>query len=423
MIDMQLLRDDPDLFRVSQGRRKESVELVDEVLALDKLRRESLTRWEEARAEQKEQSAVFGKVSREEKDRLTSRLKALAEKVDLLKADADRAEERCRESAWTLSNLVSKSAPDGGEDDYKVVEKFGQIRDFEEEGFEPLDHLALGEKCGGIDMARGAKVSGARFYFLTGDIARMELALEMLGLEFGRENGFIPTITPTLVRPEIMAGTGFLNQHAEEIYRLREPDDQYLVGTSEVALAGMHADEILDLDKPLKYCGFSSCYRREAGAAGKDTHGIIRVHQFNKVEMFVYCRPEESEKMHQQMLEMEKAMISKMEVPFRVIDIAAGDLGSSASRKFDCEGWMPTQGRYRELTSTSNCTQYQARRLQVRYRNGEKNDYCATLNGTLATTRWLACILENHQLKDGRIEIPAALRPFMGGQEFILPLL
>lgn len=423
MIDMQLLRDDPDLFRVSQGRRKESVELVDEVLALDKLRRESLTRWEEARAEQKEQSAVFGKVSREEKERLTSRLKALAEKVDLLKADADRAEERCRESAWTLSNLVSKSAPDGGEDDYKVVEKFGQIRDFEEEGFEPLDHLALGEKCGGIDMARGAKVSGARFYFLTGDIARMELALEMLGLEFGRENGFIPTITPTLVRPEIMAGTGFLNQHADEIYRLREPDDQYLVGTSEVALAGMHADEILDLDKPLKYCGFSSCYRREAGAAGKDTHGIIRVHQFNKVEMFVYCRPEESEKMHQQMLEMEKAMISKMEVPFRVIDIAAGDLGSSASRKFDCEGWMPTQGRYRELTSTSNCTQYQARRLQVRYRNGEKNDYCATLNGTLATTRWLACILENHQLKDGRIEIPAALRPFMGGQEFILPLL
>ena len=423
MIDMQLLRDDPDLFRVSQGRRKESVELVDEVLALDKLRRESLTRWEEARAEQKEQSAVFGKVSREEKERLTSRLKALAEKVDLLKADADRAEERCRESAWTLSNLVSKSAPDGGEDDYKVVEKFGQIRDFEEEGFEPLDHLALGEKCGGIDMARGAKVSGARFYFLTGDIARMELALEMLGLEFGRENGFIPTITPTLVRPEIMAGTGFLNQHAEEIYRLREPDDQYLVGTSEVALAGMHADEILDLDKPLKYCGFSSCYRREAGAAGKDTHGIIRVHQFNKVEMFVYCRPEESEKMHQQMLEMEKAMISKMEVPFRVIDIAAGDLGSSASRKFDCEGWMPTQGRYRELTSTSNCTQYQARRLQVRYRNGEKNDYCATLNGTLATTRSLACILENHQLKDGRIEIPAALRPFMGGQEFILPLL
>lgn len=423
MIDMQLLRDDPDLFRVSQGRRKESVELVDEVLALDKLRRESLTRWEEARAEQKEQSAVFGKVSREEKERLTSRLKALAEKVDLLKADADRAEERCRESAWTLSNLVSKSAPDGGEDDYKVVEKFGQIRDFEEEGFEPLDHLALGEKCGGIDMARGAKVSGARFYFLTGDIARMELALEMLGLEFGRENGFIPTITPTLVRPEIMAGTGFLNQHADEIYRLREPDDQYLVGTSEVALAGMHADEILDLDKPLKYCGFSSCYRREAGAAGKDTHGIIRVHQFNKVEMFVYCRPEESEKMHQQMLEMEKAMISKMEIPFRVIDISAGDLGSSASRKFDCEGWMPTQGRYRELTSTSNCTQYQARRLQVRYRNGEKNDYCATLNGTLATTRWLACILENHQLKDGRIEIPAALRPFMGGQEFILPLL
>ncbi|MBQ5556893.1 MAG: serine--tRNA ligase, partial [Aeriscardovia sp.] len=384
---------------------------------------ESLTRWEEARAEQKEQSAVFGKVSREEKERLTSRLKALAEKVDLLKADADRAEERCRESAWTLSNLVSKSAPDGGEDDYKVVEKFGQIRDFEEEGFEPLDHLALGEKCGGIDMARGAKVSGARFYFLTGDIARMELALEMLGLEFGRENGFIPTITPTLVRPEIMAGTGFLNQHADEIYRLREPDDQYLVGTSEVALAGMHADEILDLDKPLKYCGFSSCYRREAGAAGKDTHGIIRVHQFNKVEMFVYCRPEESEKVHQQMLEMEKAMISKMEIPFRVIDIAAGDLGSSASRKFDCEGWMPTQGRYRELTSTSNCTQYQARRLQVRYRNGEKNDYCATLNGTLATTRWLACILENHQLKDGRIEIPAALRPFMGGQEFILPLL
>ena len=423
MIDMQLLRDDPDLFRVSQGRRKESVELVDEVLALDKLRRESLTRWEEARAEQKNQSALFGKEDKREKERLANELKALAEKVNLLKADADRAEEKWKESAWQLSNLVSRLAPNGGEDDYKVVEKIGQIRDFEEEGFKPLDHLTLGEKCGGIDMARGAKVSGARFYFLTGDIARLELALEMLGLEFGRENGFVPTITPTLVKPEIMAGTGFLNQHADEIYRLREPDDQYLVGTSEVALAGMHADEILNLEKPLRYCGFSTCYRREAGAAGKDTHGIIRVHQFNKVEMFVYCKPEESEKIHLELLEMEKSMLSKMEIPFRVIDIAAGDLGASASRKFDCEGWMPTQGRYRELTSTSDCTQYQARRLSIRYKDGDRNAYCATLNGTLSTTRWLACILENHQMKDGRIEIPTSLRPYMGGQEFILPVL
>lgn len=423
MIDMQLLRDDPDLFRVSQGRRKESVELVDEVLALDKLRRESLTRWEEARAKQKNQSALFEEEGKEGKIKLASALKALAEEVDLLKADADRAEQKWKESLWQLSNLVSPLAPDGGEDDYKVVEKVGRIRDFEEEGFEPLDHLALGEKCRGIDVARGVKVSGTRFYFLKGDIARLELALEMLGLEFGRENGFVPTLTPTLVKPEIMAGTGFLNQHADEIYRLREPDDQYLVGTSEVALAGMHAREILNLEKPVKYCGFSTCYRREAGAAGKDTHGIIRVHQFNKVEMFVYCKPEESEKMHLELLEMEKSMLSKMEIPFRVIDIAAGDLGSSASRKFDCEGWMPSQSRYRELTSTSNCTQYQSRRLLIRYKQEGGNEYCATLNGTLSTTRWLACILENHQMKDGSIEIPKSLRPYMGGQEFILPAL
>ena len=423
MLDIQFIRENADIVRESQRKRGESVELVDEVLSFDQLRRDTLQKYESARAEQKAAGKKVASAAPEEKAAVIAEVQDLAQKVADLKAAADEADQKYRDTAWQLSNVVEDEAPEGGEDDYIVREKHGEIRDFDAEGFTPLDHLALGELSGGIDMKRGVKVGGSRFFFLKGDIARMEVALHTMAFDLARTKGFIPTITPTLVRPEIMAGTGFLNQHSDEIYRLRMPDDSYLVGTSEVALAGMHTDEILDFsDGPVKYCGWSACYRREAGAAGKDTHGIIRVHQFYKVEMFVYCKPEDARDMHQQLLGMEKEMLNRVEVPFRVIDTAAGDLGSSASRKFDCEAWVPTQNRYRELTSTSNCDEYQARRLNVRYRKDDgSTDACATLNGTLATTRWLVAILENHQQKDGSVIIPEALRSYMGGQEVIEP--
>ncbi|RYQ56150.1 seryl-tRNA synthetase [Bifidobacterium pseudolongum subsp. globosum] len=422
MLDIQFIREHPEVVKESQRKRGESVELVDEVLRSDEVRRSSLKKFEEARAQQKEIGKQVAKAPADEKAALIAKTKELSEQVSAYKADADSANEEYTTAMWKLSNIVEPEAPEGGEDDYVVVKKVGTIRDFTAEGFEPKDHLTLGEEVAGIDMKRGVKVSGSRFYFLRGDIARLQIAMLTMAVDQAQEHDFVLAITPTLVRPEVMRGTGFLNSHADEIYRLREPDEDYLVGTSEVALAGMHEDEILDLSNgPLRYCGWSSCYRREAGAAGKDTSGIIRVHQFDKVEMFVYCRPEDSYEQHKHLLAMEEEMLGKVEVPYRVIDTAAGDLGSSAARKFDCEAWVPTQGRYRELTSTSNCTQYQARRLNIRERVENGTEPVATLNGTLATTRWLVAIMENHQQKDGSIVIPQAMRPYMGGKEVIEP--
>ena len=422
MLDIQFIREHPEVVKESQRKRGESVELVDEVLRSDEVRRSSLKKFEEARAQQKEIGKQVAKTPADEKAALIAKTKELSEQVSAYKADADSANEEYTTAMWKLSNIVEPEAPEGGEDDYVVVKKVGTIRDFAAEGFEPKDHLTLGEEVAGIDMKRGVKVSGSRFYFLRGDIARLQIAMLTMAVDQAQEHDFVLAITPTLVRPEVMRGTGFLNSHADEIYRLREPDEDYLVGTSEVALAGMHEDEILDLSNgPLRYCGWSSCYRREAGAAGKDTSGIIRVHQFDKVEMFVYCRPEDSYEQHKHLLAMEEEMLGKVEVPYRVIDTAAGDLGSSAARKFDCEAWVPTQGRYRELTSTSNCTQYQARRLNIRERVENGTEPVATLNGTLATTRWLVAIMENHQQKDGSIVIPQAMRPYMGGKEVIEP--
>ena len=423
MLDIQFIRENPEVVKESQRKRGESADLVDQVLQADRLRRDALADFESTRAEQKKMGKAVAAASAEERPAIIAQTKELAAKVSEYKETADKATEDYTTAMWKLSNIVEPEAPEGGEDDYVVVKKVGQIRDFAAEGFEPKNHLELGEGVAGIDMKRGVKVSGSRFYFLRGAIARLELAMLTMGVDQAERNGFIMAITPTLVRPEIMAGTGFLNSHAEEIYRLREPDEQYLVGTSEVALAGMHKDEILDLSHgPLKYAGWSSCYRREAGAAGKDTMGIIRVHQFNKVEMFVYCKQEESYEQHQKLLAMEQEMLGKVEVPYRIIDTAAGDLGSSAARKFDCEAWVPTQERYRELTSTSNCTEYQARRLNIRERTEDGSTRpVSTLNGTLATTRWLVAILENHQQKDGSVVIPAALRPYMGGREVIEP--
>ena len=422
MLDIQFIREHPEVVKESQRKRGESVELVDEVLRSDEVRRSSLKKFEEARAQQKEIGKQVAKAPADEKAALIAKTKELSEQVSAYKADADSANEEYTTAMWKLSNIVEPEAPEGGEDDFVVVKKVGTIRDFAAEGFEPKDHLTLGEEVAGIDMKRGVKVSGSRFYFLRGDIARLQIAMLTMAVDQAQEHDFVLAITPTLVRPEVMRGTGFLNSHADEIYRLREPDEDYLVGTSEVALAGMHEDEILDLSNgPLRYCGWSSCYRREAGAAGKDTSGIIRVHQFDKVEMFVYCKPEDSYEQHKHLLAMEEEMLGKVEVPYRVIDTAAGDLGSSAARKFDCEAWVPTQGRYRELTSTSNCTQYQARRLNIRERVENGTEPVATLNGTLATTRWLVAIMENHQQKDGSIVIPQAMRPYMGGKEVIEP--
>ena len=413
MIDIKLLREDPDRVRASQRARGEDEGVVDAVLSADDRRRASLTEFERLRAEQKSMGKQVAQAQGEEKHALLTKTKHLAAQVKSLQADADAAEEELGTLIRQIGNVVEPGVPVGGEDDYEVLETVGEVPAFD---FEPRDHLELGEMLGAVDMERGAKVSGSRFYFLTGVGARLELALLNMGIAQAVEHGFTPVITPTLVKTDVMAGAGFIDKHSEEVYRLAD-DDLWLTGTSEVALAGFHADEILDLSAgPKRYAGWSACYRREAGSYGKDTRGIIRVHQFHKVEMFTYCRVEDAAAEHQRLLGWEKEMLAKIEVPYRVIDTAAGDLGGPAARKFDCEAWVPTQGRYRELTSTSNCTTYQARRLNTRERdpNGQGPRAVATLNGTLATTRWMVAILENHQQADGSVVVPKALQPYLG---------
>jgi seryl-tRNA synthetase len=413
VIDIKLLREDPERVRASQRARGEDEGIVDAILAAEQNRRSSLTEFEQLRAEQKSMGKQVAQAQGEEKQALLARTRELAARVKALQADAETAGQQFDTLLRQVGNVIEDGVPAGGEDDYTVLETVGTPPQFD---FEPQDHLTLGEGLGAIDMARGAKVSGARFYFLTGVGAQLELALLNMGIAQAVEHGFTPMITPTLVKTEVMAGAGFIDKHAEEVYRV-EADDLFLTGTSEVALAGYHADEILDLsDGPKRYAGWSACYRREAGSYGKDTRGIIRVHQFHKVEMFTYCRVEDAAAEHQRLLGWEKEMLAKIEVPYRVIDTAAGDLGGPAARKYDSEAWVPTQGRYRELTSTSNCTTYQARRLGIRERDpsGGGTRTVATLNGTLATTRWLVAILENHQQADGSVVVPQALRPYLG---------
>ena len=411
MIDIKLLREDPDRVRASQRARGEDEGVVDQILSADERRRSSLTEFERLRAEQKSMGRQVAQAQGEAKQALLAQTKEMAAKVKELQAAASEAEELHDTLVRRIGNVIEPGVPVGGEDDYVVLETVGEPRTFD---FEPRDHLALGEALDAIDMERGARVGGSRFYFLKGVGARLEIAMMNLALAQAVEHGFVPMITPTLVTPQVMGGAGFLDAHAEEVYRL-EADDLYLTGTSEVALAGYHTDEILDLsDGAKRYAGWSTCYRREAGSYGKDTRGIIRVHQFNKLEMFVYCRPEDAVAEHQRLLDMEKDMLAKIEVPYRIIDTAAGDLGGPAARKYDCEAWVPTQGKYRELTSTSNCTTYQARRLNTRYRTEKGTQTAATLNGTLATTRWLVAILENHQQADGSVVVPQALQPYLG---------
>ncbi len=411
VIDLKLVREDPEGVRRSQRGRGENPALVDLLLQADVARRAAISAADTLRAEQKAASKAVGSARAEDRPALLEHAQRLAAEVKQAEVQQAEAEAAFHAAHLVIPNVVIDGVPAGGEDDFAVVDVVGSPRAIAD----PKDHLELGESLGLIDMARGAKVSGSRFYFLTGRGALLQLGLLQLAVRLATENGFTLMIPPVLVRPEVMAGTGFLGAHADEIYRL-EADDLYLVGTSEVPLAGYHSDEILDLSAgPLRYAGWSTCFRREAGSYGKDTRGIIRVHQFDKVEGFVYCRPEQAEAEHQRLLGWQREMLALIDVPYRVIDVAAGDLGSSAARKFDCEAWVPTQQAYRELTSTSNCTTFQARRLATRYRDDSgKPQIAATLNGTFATTRWLVAILENHQQPDGSVRVPAALVPFVG---------
>jgi len=421
MIDLRLLRAEPDTVRRSQEARGEDPGSVDAILRADAEGRAALAAFEAKRAEQKALGKSATGLKGAEKVAALAALQTIAADVRSLETKANDATQAANDLAWAIPNVVEDGAPPGGEADFVVVKEVGIPRDFAAEGVEARDHLDIGQTLGAIDTERGVKVSGARFYFLTGVGARLELAILNAAMDRAMAAGFTPMITPTLVKPEIMTGTGFLGRHSDEIYHL-EADDLYLTGTSEVALAGYHSGEIVDLDGgPLRYVGWSACYRREAGSYGKDTRGIIRVHQFHKVEMFSFCRAEDASQEHARFLELEEAMLTMLELPYRVIDTAAGDLGMSAARKFDCEAWLPSQGRFMELTSTSNCTTYQARRLGIRERRDGGTQVVATVNGTLGTTRWIVALLENHQQADGSVVVPIGLRPYIGGLERLVP--
>ncbi|HWJ66918.1 MAG TPA: serine--tRNA ligase [Nocardioides sp.] len=424
MIDPRILRDEPDRVRASQARRGASADVVDRALEADAARRTAIATFEEKRAAQKAFGKQVAQAKGEEKQALLEQVKQLAAEVKELEAAQTAADEAWTAALKAIPNVVAEQTPAGGEDDFVVLEEVGTPRDFAVEGFEPRDHVELGRMLGAIDLERGAKVSGSRFYFLTGVGAQLELALVNLAMEQAREAGFTQVIAPSLVRREAMEGTGYLDQGGgEDIYRI-EGEEMYLVGTSEVPMAAYHSKEILDGSSlPRRYASFSPCFRKEAGSHGKDTKGIIRVHWFDKVEMFIYATLEDAAAEHERLLAWEKEFLDKLELAYRVVDIAAGDLGASAIRKFDCEAWIPTQGKYRELTSTSNCTDFQTRRLETRGRFGDRTGPVATLNGTLtAITRAIVAVLETHQQADGSVRVPKALQPFMGGLEVLEPV-
>ncbi len=416
MIDIKVLRESPDLVRASQSARGEDVTLVDRVIAADEIRRSAIVEFEALKAEQNALSKSVGSSKGDEKAALLEKAKALSDAVKAAESKKSATEAEYKSVAMSLSNIVDKAAPVGGEADFKVLEEVGRPREF---NFTPKDHVELGKILGAIDVERAAKVSGARFYYLTGVGALLELALVNYAITSASKAGFIPVIPPVLVKPAAMEGTGFLGQAAENVFHLKD-EDFYLVGTSEVALAALHMDEILDAKSlPIRYAGYSPCFRKEAGSYGKDTRGIIRVHQFDKVEMFSYCAMQDAEAEHQRLLNWEKDFLNAMEIPYRVIDVATGDLGSSANRKFDCEAWIPTQNAYREVTSTSNCSDFQARRLNIRIKTESATTPVATLNGTLvAIPRMIVAILENHQQSDGSVVIPKALQGLLGMESF-----
>ena len=418
MIDPQLLRDSPDVVKASLRTRGADESLVDDALDADAARREAIAAFENLRAQQNAIGKDVAKASGVEKETLLATVKQLAQQVKDASAQVSQAEENSVRVLGALPNLVLEGVPAGGEENFVTLREVGDVPSI---AGDMRDHLELGEALGILDMERGVKVSGSRFYFLKGAGALMEMALMQLGMKVALDNGFVPLIPPTLVKPEVMQGTGFLGEHAAEVYHLSD-DDLYLTGTSEVALAGYHSDEIIDLSEgPLRYVGLSTCYRREAGSYGKDTRGIIRVHQFQKLEMFSYVDPADAEAEHERMVSWQEQMLQSLGLAYRVIDVAAGDLGTSAARKYDVEAWIPSQSAYRELTSTSNCTTFQSRRLNVRHRpeKDASTEPVATLNGTLATTRWLVALLETHQQPDGSVVVPDVLQPFMGGLSII----
>ena len=414
MIDPQLLRDSPDVVKASLRTRGADESLVDDALDADAARREAIAAFENLRAQQNAIGKDVAKASGVEKETLLATVKELAQQVKDASARVSEAEENSVRVLGALPNLVLEGVPAGGEENFVTLREVGDVPVI---AGDLRDHLELGEALGILDMERGVKVSGSRFYFLKGAGALMEMALMQLGMKVALDNGFVPLIPPTLVKPEVMQGTGFLGEHAAEVYHLSD-DDLYLTGTSEVALAGYHSDEIIDLSEgPLRYVGLSTCYRREAGSYGKDTRGIIRVHQFQKLEMFSYVDPADAEAEHERMVSWQEQMLQSLGLAYRVIDVAAGDLGTSAARKYDVEAWIPSQSAYRELTSTSNCTTFQSRRLNIRHRpeKDASTEPVATLNGTLATTRWLVALLETHQQPNGSVVVPDVLQPFMGG--------
>jgi seryl-tRNA synthetase len=429
VINPDFVRSNPQIVKDSQTARGENPAFVDSFLEQDQMWRNLTVEVDNLRTEQKSLSKEIGNLKGKQKtapsttvdkelEELTIKGTNLSDKISSLTTKQDEVKIQAVLAMGSISNLVQPAAPIGGEKDFKVIETIGIPRDFDTEGIRIKDHVELGEELKLIDLERGAKVSGSRFYYLVGDGALLELALVNFAIDIAQNHGFTPVIPPALVKPAAMEGTGFLGQAAENVYRL-EQDDMYLVGTSEVPLAAMHMDEILNnKELPIKYAGYSPCYRREAGSHGKDTRGIFRVHWFDKVEMFVFSNIEDADRIHTELLEIEKEILNKLEIPFRVIDVATGDLGSSAARKFDCEAWIPSSNEYRELTSTSNCTEFQARRLKIRTRAGDKTNYVATLNGTLlAVTRTIVALLENHQQKDGSVKIPKALRPYLRNRE------
>jgi seryl-tRNA synthetase len=416
VIDLRLLRDDPELFRASQRLRGADPGAIDALLAADDRRRASVSHADALRAEQKALSRKVGQAAPAEREGLLAHAKQLASDVKEAEADEEAASDAVRRAQLDMANLVEDGVPPGGVDDFVELARHGEPPRLEA----PRDHVEIGAALRAIDTERGAKVSGSRFYFLTGIGAQLEFALVNLAMQFAERAGLAPVIAPALVKHEVMEGTGFLGAHAAEVYRLAD-DELYLVGTSEVALAGYRSGEILDAaELPLRYAGFSSCFRREAGSYGKDTRGIIRVHWFDKVEMFSFTRAEAARDEHQQLLAWEREFLDSLELSYRVVDIAAEDLGTSAARKFDIEAWFPSQGTYRELTSTSNCTTFQSRRLNIRTRGAAGTEFVATLNGTLcAVARTIACLLDHHQQPDGSVYVPKALRPWLGDRELL----
>jgi seryl-tRNA synthetase len=414
MIDIRLLRENPDEVAAALARRGVTQEQIDQLIELDARRRDLITSGDELRAEQRNRSKEIGAAPKEDRPGLIDQVQHVSARLSELEPQQNEAETALRHALARIPNLPHPDAPDGV-DEFDAVERaeFGVKPTFD---FPVQDHVEIGERLGLIDVERGVKVSGSRFAFLLGQAVLLEFALVRFAFDHLAPHGFTPVVPPVLTREDALFGTAFLPTGAEQLYHIPK-DDLYLVGTAEVPLAGMHADEILDADQlPLRYAGFSTCFRREAGTYGKDTSGIFRVHQFDKVEMFSYTRPGDAEAEHALMRDIEVSMFEKLGLHGKVMDIPVGDLGDSATRKFDCEVWLPGQQAYRELTSTSNCTDYQARRLRCRYRTDDGSTAMVyTLNGTtVAVSRMIIALLENHQRSDGKVSVPVALQPYLG---------